>query len=572
MGQAYIIAHHHIHTDDGWMTARQAADRGHGTLLTNHVYPKLYSLCLVGGGNIIINTTATLHQAPTQIAAATMGYFFEPSTDPQLKGSHKGSLTYPTPQEANPREGRATQGLDTTLPPKTIAQPESDTVTKMVTKERSGKPTMPTGLSDTSHPEPTNGQQPLEKHLDDLDTANLEMQAIKDLVFGKVGSKVFLHFTHDAAVVTVHLHRATILAPHLNMSRSPLHPPALEACGAYPSHQAPSASVLGLLQKKVLAPTTNSQLESDTEIEHTSTTNQDTAEKSPNPYQDPTHEPQTDIYLSTPTGGRVPWLAVQWELNPYAAVCGDTSGLMGIVPGHHHLWATTLCALVQTDLRSQFYKTPPARESRLTLQPVWSLGKEKVIKSQKRSASRRQALGAREHEINAADSPPVTTSLSTLSQNHGKPTTNDEIYQEAIIQEPIDERTAVPLKDNILFYKNRNPKPPSTWRLPIRGLTRRERKRPGGRKKDRRRDQRLGTPTEGPKELNPETAERTNEEDDPIQTLNVDRDKIILFSFIKYAVGKKNRETQTGLISSEPPTQHMATIPNEHPVEPDTDI
>ena len=316
MGQAYIIAHHHIHTDDGWMTARQAADRGHGTLLTNHVYPKLYSLCLVGGGNIIINTTATLHQAPTQIAAATMGYFFEPSTDPQLKGSHKGSLTYPTPQEANPREGRATQGLDTTLPPKTIAQPESDTVTKMVTKERSGKPTMPTGLSDTSHPEPTNGQQPLEKHLDDLDTANLEMQAIQDLVFGKVGSKVFLHFTHDAAVVTVHLHRATILAPHLNMSRSPLHPPALEACGAYPSHQAPSASVLGLLQKKVLAPTTNSQLESDTEIEHTSTTNQDTAEKIPKSLPRP--NPRTsDGYLS---------------LNPDRGACTLASSSMGTEP------------------------------------------------------------------------------------------------------------------------------------------------------------------------------------------------------------------------------------------------
>ena len=81
MGKAYITAHHHIQTDDGWMTARQAADRGHGTLLTNQMHSKVYSLCLKGGGSIIIDTTATLHTTPTQIAAATMGYRFEPSTE-----------------------------------------------------------------------------------------------------------------------------------------------------------------------------------------------------------------------------------------------------------------------------------------------------------------------------------------------------------------------------------------------------------------------------------------------------------------------------------------------------------
>jgi len=137
------------------------------------------------------------------------------------------------------------------------------------------------------------------------------------------------------------------------------------------------------------------------------------------------------------------------------------------------------------------------------------------------------------------------------------------------------------LKDNSLFYKNGNPKPPSTGRLPIRGLTSRERKGPGGRNNGKRRDRSRGIPVEGPKELNPETAERTNEEYDPIQTLNADHDKMILFSFIKYAVGKNNRETQTGPIhntshigdaSSEPPTQHKATTSKEHPVEPETEI
>jgi len=95
MGKAYITAHHHIQTDDGWMTARQAADRGHGTLLSDHVYPKFYSLRLVGGGDIIIDTSATPDNTPTQIEAATMGYRFASLADP----SHEISPTYPL-QEA----------------------------------------------------------------------------------------------------------------------------------------------------------------------------------------------------------------------------------------------------------------------------------------------------------------------------------------------------------------------------------------------------------------------------------------------------------------------------------------
>jgi len=73
------------------MTARQAAKMGHGALLTNLVLPRVYSLYLEGGGNIIINTTANPQDAPTLITAATMGCRFEPANDPQ----HKGSLTYP---------------------------------------------------------------------------------------------------------------------------------------------------------------------------------------------------------------------------------------------------------------------------------------------------------------------------------------------------------------------------------------------------------------------------------------------------------------------------------------------
>jgi len=399
----------------------------------------------------------------------------------------------------------------------------------------------------------------------DICCANLKMQSINDLVLGKVGSTASLHLTRDEAVFS-DLRHATIPATHPTMTGSPPPPPAFDTCGIYFAHLALSAK----------APTTIPQPKTDTEIEHTSTTNQQTAGKSPKPCHHSTREIQTDIYLQTPTGEYVPGHEIQWEL----MFCGDTSGLMEIVPGHHHFWAntiaTTLCTLVKTDLRSQFYKTPPTRESIPTLQPLWSLGKEKVIKSKKRFASCLQALEARECAMNVATGPLVTTSSSTLSQTQGRPTTDDDIHQEASAQKPINEEIAVPLKDNNLFYKNGNPKPPSTGRLLMRGLTTKERKRPGGRKKDRRRDQRRGSPAEVLKVLHPEIAERTNEVDDPIQTLNSARDRMLLSLFMKYAVGIKHRETHTGLIhktnhfgdaSSKPPTQHMAMLPREHPVD-----
>jgi len=486
MGKAYITAHHHIKTEDGWMTARQAADRGDGSLLTNHAYPKLYSLCLDGGGNIIINTSATPDKAPTQIEAATMGCRFEPSTDPQ----HKGSLTYPTPQEANPKEDRAVlaqpsycciakrhlKGMldrptsqSSTLAPKTNAKLASNTVAERAKRVHKGESNMGSIGPATSHLDPKKGQRPWEEYRVDLNTAlmpvdtmspggpvqssgeimlgdkpvraedtcgaNSELQAHKDLVLETVGSKVSLHFTRDEAAVTVHHRHSTIPTPHLHLPKSPSQPPASEACSTYSSHPAPSASVLALLQKRVLAPTTFPQLEMNTVIEHTSTTNQDTAEKSQKTYQNSTHALQPDIFLQNPTGEYVPGQEALWELNPYAVVCGDTSGLMGIVPGHHLLWAnttaTTLCTLKQTDLYSQFYKTPPARESSPTLQPAWSLGKGKIISSQKRFASCRQALEAREYARDVASSPLVTTPSSTLSQIQMRPTTADDIHQEA---------------------------------------------------------------------------------------------------------------------------------------------
>ena len=76
--------------------ARQAADMGHGALLTNQVYPKVFSLCLEDGGNIIIDTAAAPQHVLTWTVAATMGCLFVPAINPQ----HKGLLTYPDPIRA----------------------------------------------------------------------------------------------------------------------------------------------------------------------------------------------------------------------------------------------------------------------------------------------------------------------------------------------------------------------------------------------------------------------------------------------------------------------------------------
>ena len=228
-------------------------------------------------------------------------------------------------------------------------------------------------------------------------------------------------------------------------------------------------------------------------------------------------------------------------------VCGDNSGLLGIVPGHHHFWASTTATVVKIDFHSQSYKTPPTRKPSPTSQPVWSPGNGKFMNRQKCFASRHQALEAREYAMNGTTSP-LATSPSTPSQILGRPKIDADIHREARAQDPIiNEETAVPPIDNNFFYKNGNPKTPSTGRLFIRGLTSKERKRPGGRKKDRWGVRRCGSPAEALKELNPEIDERTNAVDDPIQSLNPTCDRMLLFSFIKNAVGIKSRETHTGL-------------------------
>jgi len=287
--------------------ARQAADRGHGTLLTNQKHSKVYSLCLEGGGNIIIDTTATLHKAPTQIAAATMGYLFEPSTDPQ----HKGSLTYPDNIRA---EIGQIKGMKTglqyfgfnevgTYP---IGEPHfrNIPITKVdlpIPDEERLRATPRPLMHDTTTPQEINPREGWAAQA--LDTT--------------------LQASHLPPKTTTYPESNTVTARVKRERRGKLTKPT-----GLPdtSHSEPTTGQR-LPEKHPDDPDTALDLEP---TDHTATINKNTAENSPKPHLDSNHELQADIYLQTPTGGCVPWQDVNLELNPYSKACRDTSGLMGI--------------------------------------------------------------------------------------------------------------------------------------------------------------------------------------------------------------------------------------------------
>ena len=224
MGEALITVHHYIQTAEGWMTARQAAQKGQGALLTNLTLPRVYNLCLEGGGNIIINTTTHSQESPTLMVVATMGCCFEPAEDPQ----HIGSLTYPAnslhrlgqikgmrtrykhfianevktrsngeiilktiptrriepsiPDKERPEIPPRPSTCDTitlqtwALASKTVVQLESVTAYEMVRKEKKGElKTRPIDPLDTAHSDIETCQRPPEELLYDRDETQEEL-------------------------------------------------------------------------------------------------------------------------------------------------------------------------------------------------------------------------------------------------------------------------------------------------------------------------------------------------------------------------------------------------------------
>jgi len=142
--------------------------------------------------------------------------------------------------------------------------------------------------------------------------------------------------------------------------------------------------------------------------------------------QDPSQGHEAEIQLCTPKGEKVLWEDVKWERNPYAGACHDSTDLLGVAPGHYHLQATHtaefLCALMQTSLHSQFYKSAPRI---VTKGPGYSLGRNRVTRNQARSATRLQVLEAKNKEVNAAVSSSGHTQrpkrlYKTLRPTHSK--------------------------------------------------------------------------------------------------------------------------------------------------------
>jgi len=89
LGTATITPHHHIHMTNGWMTASQAVAEGQGAVRQSRL-PRVFNLCLQGGGNILIDTSS---QPGVMIftPAATMGYLLPSASDSQ----QYSALSYP---------------------------------------------------------------------------------------------------------------------------------------------------------------------------------------------------------------------------------------------------------------------------------------------------------------------------------------------------------------------------------------------------------------------------------------------------------------------------------------------
>ena len=312
MGKAYITAQTHIQTDDGWMTARQATDIGHGVLLINQEPPRVYSICLKGGGNIIINTTATLQNAWTQIAAATMGCRFEPSTDPQ----HKSSLTYPD----NIRAGMGQiKGMETERKHFSIddveTYPNGELQIRNIPINRVDSPIpdekrLGTALRPLMH----NTTTPQEDNPRECWVAQGHLKGISGCPTSQ----------------TLHLAPKTTAQPEsdtgtemgkrehkgdLNTKPSGLSDTSHSDPRTGPR---PSEEYLGDLV------TVKEGLHESEPTEHTSTINIVIAIKLSSSCQDPTQEHHADIYLQTPTGVNVLSQDVKWEHNPYAKACRDT--------------------------------------------------------------------------------------------------------------------------------------------------------------------------------------------------------------------------------------------------------
>ena len=250
LGMACVAAHLHIKIEDEWMTALQATQRGHGTLLQEHTYPQLLSLCLHEGRNVLVNTSYSADEVPTLTGVATTGYRPDLSSEPKSDrfityplhegqtGERRAALAKPSYCDVT--RHRLKEGPERQIPPVTPPVPD---------------PISPKSKKDSVRPQRTSTEE--------------TRKDVKGSAFTLPGGHSAIQRLWGKDVGVVPDAKVNLLA----------------------------SITLNPLPKPILTPQT---LTSET----------------------------PEIYLRTPDGIPVSELEAQWEHNPYAQECGDTSGFL----------------------------------------------------------------------------------------------------------------------------------------------------------------------------------------------------------------------------------------------------
>jgi len=299
----------------------------------------------------MVNTTAPSQNSTTQLEAATMGCRFEPPTDPL----HKGSLTYRDSLLAGLEQIRGMEtGRKHFRPNEVTADLNGELRFRNIPDQQRAKPltlelnqwrkTLRSTLGPPIHDTETQQKAYLRSRSQNTQSLDTKPQAI-----------------HPAPKTTAQLEPDTEVEKDKGEDKGELNmnPTCLQDASrpGFRVDQRPSKQHFcfsderkeGLTEPEPTDYIVTIKKDYGTHLSYTS--------------QDPLQDHQIEIHLCTPKGDAVLWQDVKWERNPYAEACQDSTDLLGIVPAHHHLQAThiaeALCALVQTNLHSQFYKPPP---------------------------------------------------------------------------------------------------------------------------------------------------------------------------------------------------------------------
>jgi len=300
IGKAHLTANHPILTPEGWLPASQAAAQGYGLLSSAKEFSHLCGLQLSTGGNILINTPTTHDLASVYIEAATQGY------------SSLSSPTYTVPR-TGPRHGSA--------------GPTKPSYAQATSLQHKGGPERPILLlSPGTHAPP--------KAIADLD-ATAKGHTEETSIF-RDGSR-----SH---------HEQTSRAEAMGTGRID---------GAKGARGGSEESAADVFSQRDTTDTTNTTSHGTPTF---STSANSVNITHPQSEGSGTPDTYSDILIQTPKGEGVPEHEIRWGLNPYSVEDGDSSQLLEIEPGHHIFrpsrLAISLCKMVGTDSRSQFYKSP----------------------------------------------------------------------------------------------------------------------------------------------------------------------------------------------------------------------